>query len=202
MRSYGERRKTAPKVVDGKVQHKNRRALTPNYYNTPQDIPVLERQRAGKDHKHVIRKKHLIDFISILPDWDELSVGLDAVLLAPYIETADGWYDDGVVAVCAWPRSIWTEWVDRYYKEHEDILSRLGVSCEKIRGAYRCKFTEGTARAYQLLHILLHELGHHHDCMTTRSKRYASRGETYAEQYARRYSDVIWNRYLETLGLE
>ena len=40
-------RKTTPKVRDGKVQRKNRWALTPNYENTPQDRPVFDRRRAG-----------------------------------------------------------------------------------------------------------------------------------------------------------
>ena len=45
------------------------------------------------------------------------------------------------------------------------------------------------------MHILLHELGHHHDRITTRSKVRASRGDSYAEQYALRYADRIWDEY-------
>jgi hypothetical protein len=64
-----------------------------------------------------------------------------------------------------------------------------------------CKFSEEAARAHQLLATLLHELGHHHDRMTTKSKSQASRGESYAEEYAKRYTDQIWTRYLETFGM-
>ena len=201
MKRFATKRKTTPKVRDGKVQRKNRHQPTPDYYNTPQDMPVLERQRPGKDHRHVIRKKHLIDFISILPDWSELAVGLNAVLLAPEGD-ADGWYRPGVVAVCAWPRRVWVQWMPWYYHEHSQVLGRLEVPCDKVSGEYLCRFTEGTARAYQLLHILLHELGHHHDCMTTRSQQDSGRGEGYAERYALEYSDLIWSRYLEVLGLD
>ncbi|UCE60992.1 MAG: hypothetical protein JSU63_04420 [Phycisphaerales bacterium] len=201
MRRFSDKRKTTPKVRDGTVQRKNRHAPTPDYYNTPQEIPVLDRERPGKDHRHLIRKKHLIDFISILPDWDELSVGLDAIVLA-HEEGINGWHRPGIVAVCAWPRKIWEVWGPEFYFEHREILKRLGVPCEKQPGEYLCKFTEATARAYQLLHVLLHELGHHHDRMTTRSKEDSSRGEGYAEQYANRYSSVVFNRYLEVLGLE
>lgn len=56
-------------------------------------------------------------------------------------------------------------------------------------------------RAYQLLHVALHELGHHHDRMTTKSKRRASRGEGFAERHALNYGDRIWERYLEAFGL-
>lgn len=52
----------------------------------------------------------------------------------------------------------------------------------------------------QLRHILLHELGHHHDRMTTRSQFESSRGENYAEQYALRYADGIWDEYFRLFG--
>jgi len=52
-----------------------------------------------------------------------------------------------------------------------------------------------SAKAFQLIHIFIHELGHHHDRMTTRSKRAVARGEEYAENYARRFEDVIIEEY-------
>ena len=202
MSRFISRRKTTPKVRGGKVQRKNRSKPTPNYYNTPQSVPVLERQRPGPGYRHLIRKAHLVDFISILPDWDELSIGLNAVLLAPAEEDADGWHDEGIVAVCAWPRTMWTEWIPQYVRDHRRILRRLGVPCEKHGSEYTCRFTEATARAFQLLHVLLHELGHHHDRMTTRTRRHAARGEGYAEHYANQYADLIFERYVEVLGLD
>jgi len=72
-----------------------------------------------------------------------------------------------------------------YYDEHKDIFDRLDVPAEKQGDQVLCRFDEASIRAYQLLHILLHELGHHHDRMTTRSQRQACRGEQYAEAYAR-----------------
>ena len=62
--------------------------------------------------------------------------------------------------------------------------------------------TEGQARAFQLLHVLLHELGHHHDHMTTRSRRSAARGEWFAENYASQYEAQVWNDYLRRFGLD
>jgi len=55
--------------------------------------------------------------------------------------------------------------------------------------------------AYQLLHIFLHELGHHCDRMSTKSRRDSGRGEPFAEEWAYRYERVLWDRYLETFGL-
>ncbi len=114
----------------------------------------------------------------------------------------DGWYDDGIVAICAWERSLWRNSDPRFYEDHRDILARLDVPCEKKSGGYLCKFTERTARAYQLLHIFLHELGHHHDRMTTKLQQEGSRGEDYAEQYALEHADTIWNRYWEACAGE
>ena len=52
----------------------------------------------------------------------------------------------------------------------------------------------------QTLATLLHELGHHHDRMTTKLKRDAVRGESYAEAYAKAYTDRIWSQYREAFG--
>ena len=196
-------RKTAPGVKDGRVQKKNRAALTPNYYNTPQDVPAIDRERPGPGHRHVLKKRDIVDFISILPDWDELSKGLDAIVLATCEYDTDGWHTPGIVAVCAWERELWRVALPPYYREHKDFFKRIGLPTQQTRdGCYMCEFTEATVRAYQLLHVLLHELGHHHDRMTTRSKRRASRGEAYAEQYARSYESTIWDRYAETFDLD
>ncbi len=196
------RRKSAPRVVDGKVQRKNRAAESPSYYNTPQDIPVLDRRRPGPGYRHLIRKKHLVGFISILPDWAELSQGLRVVVLAPGEDNTAGWYDQDVVAICAWNRELWLEYERSFYLEHRDVFQRLEVPVEKKGRYYLGKWTESTARAYQLLHILLHELGHHHDRMTTKSKRRSARGEGYAEEYALKYEKVIWHRYFEVFGFD
>ncbi len=194
-------RKTTPKVVDGKVQRKNRSAETPNYYNTPQDVPVIDRQKSGHGYRHLIKKRELVDFISILPDWEELSRGLNAVVLASGEFNVDGWYGSGVVGICAWDRVLARELDPSYYAEHRDLFARLGVPCRKTGGVWSCEFNEATARAYQLVHVFLHELGHHHDRMTTKSKGRANRGEDYAENYAIQYEKVIWNRYQEVFGL-
>ena len=112
-----------------------------------------------------------------------------------------GWHLPGVVAICAWPRALWVDYDQEFYAEHRGVFERLGVAVEKRKGSVLCRFTEAQVKAYQLLHILLHELGHHHDRMTTRSRRDSARGEHFAEQYALRYEQTIWERYVEIFGL-
>jgi hypothetical protein len=106
------------------------------------------------------------------------------------------------VAVCAWERDLWQEACQRFHEEHQDVFDQIGVPCEAAGDGYvLIKWTLPTIHAYQLTHIFLHELGHHHDRMTTQSQRRASRGEGYAESYALRYADRIWERYLDEFGL-
>lgn len=62
------------------------------------------------------------------------------------------------------------------------------------------QYSENSMRAFQLMHVLLHELGHHHDRMTTRSQRQSARGDSYAEQYALRYMGEIWDSYITEFG--
>jgi hypothetical protein len=196
-------RKTTPKVKSGHVQKKNRWQLAhDDYFRVEQHLPIIDRKRPGAGYRHLLRRQHIIDFISLLPDWDELSRGLDAIVLAPGEPDTSGWHTTGVVGVCAWDADLWRRWRPEFCDEHQDILDRLDVPRERGKGEVLCKWTEGTARAYQLVHILLHELGHHHDRITTKSMRVAARGEPYAEEYARRYEDRIWSEYIAAFGLD
>lgn len=194
-------RKSTPKVIDGQVQKKNNPEWTANYYNTPQPMPTIDRQRPGKGYRHVLMQRDIETFIRLLPDWDELSRGLNAIVLAPGERTTDGWHQRGVVHICAWEADLWIDYAKSYYEDHKAIFDRLGVRSHPIENGVMCEFTEDQARAYQLLHIFLHELGHHHDRMTTRSKVRASRGEPYAEAYALQYEALIWERYQEMFDL-
>lgn len=194
-------RKVTPRVKNGKVQRKNRATETPTIWNTPQDMPRIQRERAGPLHRHVLLKRDIEQFITVLPQWKELAVGLNAVFLAAGDDGADGWHRPGVVAICAWPRKLWIETPECYYKEHRDIFDRLMVPCVKKDREWVCQFNENQVRAYQLLHIFLHELGHHHDRMTTKSKVRSSRGEGFAEKYARENERLIWDRYLRVFPL-
>ena len=198
-------RKATPKVVGGRVQKKNNPEWTANYYDTPQSSLVIDRQRPGKGYRHILMQRDIERFIGLLPDWAELSRELNAIVLAPGERTTAGWHELGVVHICAWESDLWIDFNSdtAFFRDHREIFSRFGVEMQVSDDEYTlCKFTEAQVRAYQLLHILLHELGHHHDRTTTKSKLRASRGEPYAEAYALQYEAVIWGRYQEAFGLE
>ncbi len=194
-------RKSTPQVSSGRVQKKNNPELTASYYDTPPPALVIDRQRPGKGYRHLLLRRDIETFIGLLPNWAELSRGLNAIVLAPGHYTTDGWHQPGVVHICAWEAGLWMDYAVSHYEDHKPLFERLGVASHAILNGMMCEFTEAQARAYQLLHILLHELGHHHDRMTTKSKVRASRGETYAEDYALRHEAQIWERYQEAFGV-
>jgi hypothetical protein len=193
-------RRTAPKVKNGRVQKKNKSSLTPDYgHGRPREF-MVDRQRPGKGYRHLVTKRDLERFVALLPDWDELSDGLEAIVLAPGKEGWHGWHYPGVVALCAWPAALHDLWSHQETEDHRQILDALDVETEPVPRGRRLLWTEDSARAFQLLHVLLHELGHHHDRVTTRTKRDSARGEPYAEKYANRYGSQIFEAYFGVFG--
>jgi hypothetical protein len=136
-----------------------------------------------------------------LPDWAELCGGLNGIVLAPGDSGVFGYHRPGVVHICAWEKDLWITLSKEGVEQERYFLDRFGVACEPTEDEVLCKFSEAMARAHQLLATLLHELGHHHDRMTTRSKSGASRGEGYAQEYAKKYTEQIWTRYLDVFGM-
>jgi hypothetical protein len=128
------------------------------------------------------RSPSLRRFIALLPEWGEVAVGLDAIVLDSATDCA-GWWGPGVVAICAWDHDLWDWWSAHTEHEHRHILDllavervpitesaehaefvddlgALGVRVARPLGEVEVRWTEAQARAYQLLHILPHELGH------------------------------------------
>lgn len=196
-------RKSAPGVRDGVVRKKNRTAVTPRYDNTPQLAPAIIRQRPGAGHRHLLLKRDIEAFVALLPDWEELSIGLNAIVLAPGDSGRLGRWYPGVVELCAWNRTLWLDTDELWCEDHAAVFAMLNVSLERNGpDQLHVQFSEPQAKAFQLLHIFLHELGHHHDCMTTRSKADAARGEGFAETYALRHGAAIFQRYVQAFGLD
>ncbi|MDB5340991.1 MAG: hypothetical protein JWN70_6610 [Planctomycetaceae bacterium] len=197
---YGVGRKTAPKVRDGKVQSKNCRAVTPHYLNSVQPVLVFDRQKPGAGYRHLVHQAELRQFVTALPEWDVLQCGLDAVVQAEGDADCLGWHRTGVVAVTAWNRGFSLTGCDRsFIADHEGLLQKLRVPCSGSGMTWVLEFNQATARAFQLVHVLVHELGHHHDRMTTRARRRPCRGEGFAEAYALRHEaevlDLYWQMF-------
>lgn len=190
-------RKSAPRVKSGAVQKKNNWRETREGEWLEGTNVVFERDRPGKGYRHVLHRSDLERFIALLPDWDELSHGLEAIVLLPGDPEQEGVCFPRWLGINAWPRDLWEPLERSYLERQRESMVRLGVPLERSGDAVIVKWTEETVRAYQLLDVFLHELGHHHDRMSTRSKGRAPRGEGYAERYALRYMDRIFQAYQE-----
>src|SRR5947207_332970 len=116
-------RKSTPKVVDGRVRKKNNWAPSVDYYDAPDPrTVVVDRKRPGVGYKHVLNKSDIYRFLEILPDWRNLAVGLNAVVLSPGEWNVGGYHCPGVVHVCAWEAELWRETEKSHYEEHRDIF--------------------------------------------------------------------------------
>ena len=195
-------RKSTPRVIGGVVLRKNNHKKTPNYWNTKQQDVIIDIEKPGKGYKHFLKKKDVLKFIEIIPNWAEISKDLDAIVLASSDIDCDGYYNnDGVVCISAWEKEmdIWLD--EQYYKNHQSLFERLGVKITQEGKHFFCEFNEDQIKAYQLLHILLHELGHHVDRIKTKSKITAARGEKFAEDYAFEHEKIIWKTYQEQFNI-
>jgi hypothetical protein len=121
-------RRSAMKVRDGRVQRKNRSTTTANYLTHDMPELVIDRKNPGPGYRHLVSKDDLRRFLTILPNWNELQHGLNAVVLDHGYENCLGWYRPGVVALCAWDRSIVLDERDlAFVTEHREILDTLNV---------------------------------------------------------------------------
>ena len=105
-----------------------------------------------------------------------------------------------IIEIPAWQGELWTHYRQEYFDAHAHIFQRLGLAHERSGGEVECRFTHAQARAFLLLHIFVHELGHHVDRMSTRGQRDGSRGEDFAEAYADELLDQLWPAYVERFG--
>ncbi|MEZ4884245.1 MAG: hypothetical protein R3E32_05850 [Chitinophagales bacterium] len=87
------------------------------------------------------------------------------------------------------------------YQAHKELFDRLGIKATEQKNGVFCEFATDQIKAYQLLHILLHELGHHYDRIKTKSKRKAPRGENLAENFAFEYEEQMWLDYQNAFGV-
>jgi hypothetical protein len=211
------------RVRDGRVQKKNnwsfdRRNLTAV---APREVAV-ERRKPAEGYRHVMTVSDLSAFLELLPDWDELAVGLRAIVLGgdEACDDSMGWYGPpGLIGICAWDHDLWWDIIEEsWLDEHRPVLELLSVerrllSDEEEREllgsfagsfddrSFELRWTAAQARAFQLLHILPHELGHHHDRITTSGMRRPQRGESYAENYANRVLREVWPAYTRTFDV-
>lgn len=192
-------RRTATKVKDGRVQRKNRHRPTGllGY--------VLHRESPGRGFRHVVSKRDIQTFIDVIPDSHRLCERLERIVLACPSSEEDGAYEfyhreeTGAIFLNAWPDDLWIELRAAYFDAHEQIFTRLGISFDRAEKTVFCRFTEAQARAFSLLHVFVHELGHHHDRLHQKH-RHSTRGEDYAERFATNRFEQLYPAYVRAFG--
>ena len=191
-------RRTATKVKDGRVQRKNR------HRPTGHQGYVLDRESPGRGFRHVVSKRDVQAFIDTVPDWRRFSERLERIVLAGHSDD-DGHYmfyhreETGAIFLHAWPEDLWREIATPYFDTHQQIFERLGVSYDRLEDGVMCRFTEVQARAFTLLHVFIHELGHHYD--RTHQKHFGStKGEDYAERFATNQFEQLFPLYVRVFG--
>lgn len=195
-----QRRKVTPKVRGGVVQRKN------NHTPTAALGYVLARQSPRRGYRHLVSKQDIRLLTSIIPGWRSLSEGLETILLTAGDRRNDGVYEvfprekTGSIQIPAWEGELWRLMVPEYAAEHEGVLAMLGVAREPVDDGVRCRFTLPQAKAFLLLHVFLHELGHHVDRMTSKAQAAMPRGEPFAEAYAHELCAQIWPNYVRLFG--
>jgi len=192
-------RRTATKVKDGRVQKKNR------HRPTGHDGYVLDRESPGRGFRHTVSKRDVQGFIDIIPDWPRYSERLERILLASgendFWGRSTFYYreETGTIWLVAWPEELWMEVSFFFFDSHQMIFDRIGVSYDRCEEFVMCRFTEAQARAFMLLHVFMHELGHHYDKI--HQKHFgSSKGEDYAEHFANSRFDQLFPAYVRIFG--
>jgi hypothetical protein len=192
-------RRTATKVKKGRVQRKNR------HRPTAHEGYVLDRESPGPGFRHVVTKRDVQAFIDIIPEWPRWAERLERIVLARPSEGCDGLYrfyyreESGVVILNAWPEELWMKIDSDYFDAHAKIFETFGVSYDRLKDCVMCRFTEAQARAFMLLHVFVHELGHHYDRIHQKHWG-SSKGEDYAERFATSRFEQLFPRYVEVFG--
>lgn len=200
MARFSSNRKTTPKVRNGKVQKKNR------HQPTRQNSLVVGLEKSSC--RHVLTKEDIWKFLRLIPDWKRVSKDLDLIFLANESEDdegCDGWYwslrNCPQIALNGWEEDLRKYVGPNYYHSHQALFNRLGLELQKDAESeedYRyLQFDEDSAKAFQLLHIFLHELGHHHYRITKGRSNGEIGSEQYAESYAYKLEKQVWPRYRE-----
>ena len=219
-------RKTSPKVIGGHVQRKNNHTKTARLGYVVDRV----RPSRGYIHVVSKKEIHdftdiIPDWEKVSEGIESIFLDQEDEYTDGYYRHFEN-EGTGVIWLCAWPKDLWVEHSEAYYQEHKWILDSLGVLCEKSEKEreiespkesnveeseleehqtepeiiWTCYFTLQQAKAFTLMHIFLHELGHHVDKLRSKKKNIIRGGEPFAESYANRRFHELWSSYVELFG--
>lgn len=191
-------RRTSTKVINGVVSPKNREDAT-----DPRPYEII-REPSGRGYRHVVSARQLEQFIRLIPEADRLLEGVERIVLSGG-DSAFGWHRRShrrkvaVIELCAWPKSLWTPMPLWYFRLHQRYFDAFRVGYSLGERPIMCRFNTAQARAFSLLHVFLHELGHHQDWKHRRGGYFPGE-ELYADEFAFRYFDQLLPPYRKQFG--
>ena len=189
-----------PVVIDRDGSATEAVRLVRQRYGSCSTRPPIVRQSPAAGFRHILTRSDVERFIRLIPDWDAASNGLRAIVLAGGRDDCDGWYREGVLAICAWTQHMTWNMDPDWYRPHRGLLRRIGADVDENRDTVTCYWTDATVRAYLLLHVFLHELGHHVDRVASGAAGRYPGGEAWAERFAFANEALVWERYAEEFG--
>jgi hypothetical protein len=192
-------RRTATKVVNGQVTRKSRYDLTGDrgYF--------IRKEPAARGFTHVVSRNQLREFLKIVPGWPEVADRLDAIVLTGGSTGYFGYHSVfrhsnlAMIALCAWEKNLWKTFGYDFYRDNRRVLDALGVDCRMDFHSVTARFTVAQARAFSLLDVFMHELGHHQDWLRRRGRGLPDK-EKIADGYAARHFEQLFPIYCEKFG--
>lgn len=200
------RRKTTPKVKDGRVQRKNRTDESEYLALVDGRTFSVIKHRARDGYRHVFRLPEVYRFVQLIPDWPTMSKGLSALALDAYgsDEQTETHYAPGYRAIWMrpFPNSMKTTWPRTFYDGHAEFVSRLGpeIVTEEDSRSVTISWTSSQAKAWQFLHLFLYDLSVHAQFMKSGQKPRAEHSSKTAEVYAFDTAQLILPTYEKVLG--
>ncbi|WP_165374538.1 MULTISPECIES: hypothetical protein [Sorangium] len=101
-------------MKNGRVQRKNRDTITaPDDYTLGASFQIV-RRAPGPNNVHVVDEDDVRRFLSLLPDWSTLGVGIPAIVIDANRQEFEGCYrKDGVIVLTSWPAEMVRDVVER-----------------------------------------------------------------------------------------
>jgi hypothetical protein len=134
-------------------------------------------------------------------------VGIEAIVLTAGGADHHGRYrtysreKTGAIEIPAWEEDLWRWHTRPFFEHHRSFFERIELAFDDADDdEVECRYTKAQAKAYLLLHVFLHELGHHVDRMQSKQQTAGRRGEELAERYANELLEVLWPSYLRMFG--